>query len=51
MVTSVNLLMEAGSTNHFKLSDKPSIRGGLVDYHLMVKVKMHMDHLLRDCRS
>lgn len=43
---AMKLLMEAGFHKpvcHFKLSDKSSIRQGLVDYHLMVKVKMHMD--------
>lgn len=42
----MSLLVEAGFRKpvcQFKLSDKSIIRQGLVDYHLMVKVKMHMD--------
>ena len=40
------LLMEAGFRKplcQLQMSDKPVIRGVLLDYHLMVKVKMHMD--------
>ena len=40
------LLMEAGFRKPLtllKLSDKSIVRGVLLDYHLMVKVKLHMD--------
>lgn len=43
---AMSLLVEAGFHKpvcHFKLLDKSIIRQVLVDYHLMVKVKMHMD--------
>ena len=28
---------------HLQLADKPAIRRILLDYHLMIKVKMHID--------
>ena len=43
---SQGLLLEAGfrkPISLLKLNDKPIIRGVLLDYHLMMKVKMHMD--------
>lgn len=38
--------MEAGYRKplcNLQLADKPAIRRVLLDYHLMIKVKMHMD--------
>ena len=46
MDEAMSMLMEAGfrkPISQLKIVDKSVIRQGLVDYYLMVKVKMHMD--------